>query len=465
MNCKVVILLFAMLALPLAVNAYTLAYEVINSTVIEGDSLHYIFTITNEKSYTDNIWLSYFIDENLFNIHSSASRVSLLAGENKSIDFYIDSTKDTPLLIEIPFTIYFSNPAGMNNEITLKGKFLKASNLRPIVTGYSFLDFVDPRQEQELIINVHNPTNMIIDSEVRYEILQYDVVLFNNSKNVLLEPLTTAKVFFKIGLEYGQLPEDYILRFRAYNKGYANEWNETEFKVISYYEYAVGSPVVEQNVFGKIIKLNITNVGTGEGVISVPINIAPIERFFNYYTDGDIVFENGKILLTATLNAGETASFVYKVTYIPLLLLPFILLGIYLIYVYATRKISISRKVVPLNLGEHSSTFKVTIKIKNISNATLKNVRVRDVMLPFIKKIGTYGTLHPKMIRDLTGKKLLWSVGEVAPKSEVIITYHFDTSLAILGRIFLPGTKVEYKHKGKVGSVRGKISLVSTGKK
>ena len=136
-----------------------------------------------------------------------------------------------------------------------------------------------------------------------------------------------------------------------------------------------------------------------------------------------------------------------------------------MIYSYLTRKVSISRKIIPLDVGEHSSTFKVTIKVKNISNATLKNVRVRDTMLPFIKKIGTYGTLHPKMIKDLTGKKLLWTVGEVAPKSEVIITYRFDTSLAILGRIFLPGTKVEYKHKGKFGSTRGKVSLVATGKK
>jgi hypothetical protein len=434
---------------------------------VEGESLHYTVTITNDKNYNDTIWFFQLLKEEFYVASYAKDRFALTPGANVTFDVFIAPTDDTPLLIELPFTFYFSNPANENAQIVFKGKFLKASDLRPVIASYSFPGSFDPRQTQELILEVYNPTGTFMEPLVRYEILKNDVLVMNDSLTILLEPLTLVKVSFNVNMDDRQQTGDYALRFRAYNKDYAYAWNTTVFTILGYAEYPAPEPVIEKpllGLLGKTVKLNITNTGTGQGTISVPMSVTPIDRFLSYDKKGNVTFTGDKAIFTATIPAGGTAEFVYRVTYAPLILLPIILLSLYYAYTYATRKIRVSRKVVPLHIGEHSTSFKVTIRVKNLSKQKLKSVRVREVMLPFIKKIGSYGTLHPKIIKDLTGTKLFWTIDEMSPRSEVIITYQFHTSLGILGKIFLPGTKVNYKHKGKEGSARGGVSVFSTGK-
>jgi hypothetical protein len=467
MKGKLIITLVVLLALPLSVQAYTLTSETINGTVVEGETLHYRVTITNDKIFNDTVWFSQFIDERLFDLTYALDRVTLTPGENRTIDIFVDSTLDTPLLIEVPFRFYFSNPANENNEVTFKGKFLKAGDVRPMILDYSFPSGFDPRYAQTLIVYVYNPSGTFINSLVKYEIRKDDELLFNDSTTSMLEPLTSTQVSFNVQMVYDQPVGDYVLRFRAYNKDYAYEWNETTFTITGYAEYHISEPLIEKvffGFFGKTLRLNLTNTGTGTGTHSVKLKMAPVDRFMAYEKEGNITFVGGQAVFTAILTPGETKEFVYKITYLPLILLPIFLVVVYYFYAFFTRKAKVSRKVVPIHIGEHSSSFKVTMRIRNLSKDKLKSVRVREVMLPFIKKIGSYGTLHPKIIKDLTGKKLLWNVGEMSPRSEVIITYQFHTSLGILGKIFIPGTKLEYKHKGIVKTARGGVSVFSTSK-
>lgn len=456
------LLFILLLVLPLGVQAYTITSNTIAGSVVEGESLEFEFTILNEKPFNDVVWFFDLIDDRLFNVRYSESRVNLEAGENRTVMMHVDSKPDTPLLIEIPFKIYFSNPAQENEEVVFKGKFLKASDFRPVITGYSFMDVFDPRAPQGLYVNVYNPTNSFMEAEVRYEMLRDDAVIFNDSVQKRIEPYTTEKVFFEVEMDYDQDPGFYTIRFRAYNRGFANEWNETEFQVIGYGEFQVSSPIINQDLLGKILRINVTNVGTEISGFSLPLRIAPVEMFFNYETSGDVSFEDGQVIFSGTVEPGETAELVYKVTYLPLIILPVLIVLAYYVYAYLTRKVGISRKIVPMLIGENSSSFKVTIRLRNLTNEKIKGVRVKEALLPFIKKIGSYGTLHPKQIRDLTGKKLLWDVGDMAPKSEVVITYQFQTSFGILGKIIIPGSKAEFKYKGKSGVSRSGTSIIPT---
>jgi len=403
-------------------------------------------------------------DTQLFSTSYSSSRVILAPGENATVSFSVFSTVDTPLLIEIPFKIYFSNPSGENNEITFKGKFLKASDFRPIILSSSFPSSLDPRVSQELGVSVYNPSSSFIDSTVKFEVLSGGNLVFNGSKSVRIEPLSSENVSVPVNFNYWQAPGTYTIRYRAYNKDYAFEWNQTVFNIKGFDEYAISKPIVSQGLFGKTIILNVTNTGTIRGDFSFNLTASPLERLFGYYHEGDIKISGSSLVLGASINSGEVAVFVYKVTYVPVIMLPIVLLLAYYAYYYLNRKITISRKIVPISITENSTTFRVTIKLRSLANSKIKDLRIKEYILPFVKKIGSYGTLHPKQISDLTGKKLLWEVNELAPKGEVIITYEFHTSMGILGRIILPGTRAEYSVKGRKISSKGGVSAFSTGK-
>lgn len=456
------IICVVLLALP-SVFAYTLSVETVNNRAYEGESLNYTINITNDLNISDSVTFFdlVFVGQFVMN-YIPSNRLTLTAGESRIINVSILSTDDTPLAIEIPFKIYFNSEGDANDTVILKGRFDKLPDfyLKPLIKEIIIGDVIDPRIGQSLIAVVYNPDDRTMNVVLNYSVKKGEAVVLSGGVEQSLEPYSTTNVVLPVNLNYYQEPGMYSFIVQAYNGDSALPANETVFEVGGFAEFSV-SPDIEKNIFGKNLIITVENTGTAIGSTSFTLSILPIERWLRYSSNVNVTYADGELNFTVSLLPGQQRIIEYKVTYIPLYLLPLFLIVLGYAYWYFTRRLDVVRTVSDIQVGDEYFSFKIVIRIKNLSNEKLKDIRVKEKLLPFAKKVGSYGTLHPKFVSNSSEKKLLWEVGELGPKDEAVITYRINTSIGIIGRIFLPATQVKFKYKGHTNSSSSSVLIVS----
>jgi len=457
------IILASLLVLQSA-SAFTLSAYDINRSVYEGQKLNYTVEITNDKNITDTV--SYFdlVSISSFRVsYVPISRVLLAAGETKNVTILISSTDNTPLAIEVPFKIYFSSLVDNNQELVLRGRFDKLPSdipKRPVITKIEIAESLDPRDEQAIIATIYNPSDSLVESFINYSVKKDTEIVLNNNITTLLEPLAFSQIEIPVDLFYYQEPGNYTFTIRAYNQNYSLPANFSVFQVGGFSEFNV-SDLSSSSIFGKTIRVRFTNEGTAIGSSTRVVSLTPLQRLLNYATEGEVTYANGALTLYTLLLPGQSKDVVYKVTYIPLLISPFVLLGLVVAFKHFTRKMDVSRAVTETTMTNEEFSFKVVLRVKNVSQDKLKNIRVREKLLPFAKTVGSYGTLHPKMIKDSTGKKLLWEINELGPGDEAVISYRIRTSVGILGKIILPATLITAKFRGRTARAKTQLFVIT----
>ncbi len=446
-------------------NAFTVSVTNVNRSAFEGQALNYTLNITNDLNRTDRVTYFDLIVISSFRVmYTPSSRVTISPNQSTLVNISIQSTDNTPLAIEVPFKIYLSSDYGGRSEALLKGRFDKmpviSNPVKPVVSGLDIADSLDPRTAHVLIATIYNPDDKIVEAYLNYSVNKDEDIIFSGSVNSTLEPLTNNRITIPIDLSYYQEPGNYSFTLRAYNQNYSYPANNTYFQVGGFAEYDI-KPSVKQSILGKIITVSVTNTGTAIGTTNASISIVPLERIFRYQSDGNITYKDGSLIFIATVLPGQTKELVYRVTYIPLLASPFVLLFAFFLFRHLNRKVEVRRIIVNSSVSDDDFMFKIMIKIRNISNDKIKDIRVKEKLLPFAKKVGNYGTLSPKMIKDSTGKKLLWEIDELQSGDEAVITYGIKTSVGILGNIILPPTFVRFKAGGATKSASSSVLVVS----
>ena len=99
------------------------------------------------------------------------------------------------------------------------------------------------------------------------------------------------------------------------------------------------------------------------------------------------------------------------------------------------------------------SELKVLLEIKNTSDKPIKNVAIIDY-IPNIAELATDympGTITPAKVlaHKAKGSILKWTIEEMAPGEDRLISYNIKSKLSIIGNFKLPRAKVVFKQNKK----------------
>ncbi|MBI2085286.1 MAG: hypothetical protein HYT71_02110 [Candidatus Aenigmarchaeota archaeon] len=226
--------------------------------------------------------------------------------------------------------------------------------------------------------------------------------------------------------------------------------NQTKFSVNSYYNI-VQTKDEQKTSSGKTVILKISNNGNlvgrnltvREDLSSVISWLAEPDTKPNrtISSGGDVSyfwFVNG-------LNPGESASFVYRISYTPAyVILAFLVVGSAVVFIQIQRP-RIFKRVLHSGPAQIGKEFTVTIGIKNASRHTLKSAIVRDLIPPVMRLVAQHDTLKPLIKKTAVGTEMIWKVGDIKSQEERIITYKVSPVMGILGTLSLPRAYLRYR--------------------
>ena len=345
-----------------------------------------------------------------------------------------------------------------------------------------FIPFwVDIPQEQALrIISMSSPASI----EPRYSI----PITLNIEKHTLDVEMTARFILRKDGLTLEQRDKPFLVRegTHTYNLNFSinhlTEPGEYDFSVqirylgiivkdrnstiniLPYYNPELYY-TTETSVFGQTIYVNALNNGTlpvYNMTATKPVSL--LERYLTYYvSEGAQRSEYSVSWFVGDLVPGELKVNEYRVTFVPLLLLPFFIAVIaFLIYIW-TRKVVVIKDIISHRMEGGVMEAKVQIRVHNISRTPFFNFKITEHLPPIVSAVAGIGTLDGQLVVRGGEKKIKWHIDEIRPDEQVIITYKMKTKIEILGKIMIPPTYIFFENeKGKVFERKSNIVELKT---
>jgi len=146
----------------------------------------------------------------------------------------------------------------------------------------------------------------------------------------------------------------------------------------------------------------------------------------------------------SSLAPGESNSIVYRIEYWPI----YVQVGVILIVIISLIGYSFSRATSPtikkVVKKKGKQTYSVTLHLKNPFRHHLRGVMIRDWISP-LADITPEFSMRPVARKSDAGTELLWNLGNVKPRDEILINYTIKT--AIEGNIKLPKAHARYFDK------------------
>jgi hypothetical protein len=243
-------------------------------------------------------------------------------------------------------------------------------------------------------------------------------------------------------------PKDHTFTLSIYkNNEFVNSYTKT-YKILE--SPAIKTDVnTEQKLLGTKYTVTLTNVGNAPGNADYKIIVPSWQRFFiegKQKPTVTIVGNNAEVYWSYFLSTGESTTFVYTISFLPLLaILIAILVLLYVGFWYLSQSLTISKELVR---GERA--LKIKLSIKNNSTRPQRNVIVEDSIPTPLILVREFTTLPPTAIKKSDGAmKLLWKFDVIWPHEEKILTYGLKSALGIVGTVLLPAAKL--KKKGEPG--------------
>ncbi|MBI3412976.1 MAG: DUF11 domain-containing protein [Candidatus Aenigmarchaeota archaeon] len=226
--------------------------------------------------------------------------------------------------------------------------------------------------------------------------------------------------------------------------------NQTSFVVNTYYN-VLQTKDEQKTSSGKTVTIKLSNEGNlvgrnitvREDLSSVVSWLASPDTKPNYTTSsgGDVSY----FWAVDELTPGETASFVYRISYTPAyVILAFLVVGSVVVLIQL-QKPRIYKRVLHSGPAQIGREFAVTVIVKNSSRNTLNAAVVRDLIPPVMKLLPHHDTLKPLVKKTAVGTEMIWKIGDVKPQEERIITYKLSPVMGVLGTVSLPKAYLRYR--------------------
>lgn len=457
MNRKSLILIafcLLLITIPTNVLAYEVSVSPIKNTGYPGESLSYKIYFINNKNYSDTVRFNVL----QWDLRSNELRLDLSPGEEESTTFDLTIPKNVRANGALVPLYTWSGETDETQEVLLRAK-VKAREAEEekkfFLREVSWPKKIDPREEFPIKVTLETRSNKVKDMGVRYELSREGKnILVREQKGDLL-PQRNTTVSLEAKLPDKTEPMSLPQRVDFFVNGTLISSQEESLKVKGYKDVEVDKS--ERSTFlGKEVKYAVTNNGTIKAEKTITEKVSFFEKLFLSTKEGEI--KEKKVVFDMEIQPEGKKSVGYRANYTPLLVVPFILIGVgYGVY-YFTRKAKLQKKLIGKKTeGEFEA--KIEISFKNLANEPLKKVKIVEPLPPFVNKVGGFGTLKPEVKE---GKKLVWKIGKIEKDEERVLSYKAKSGMGIVGRAIFKPARASFKHKGKEGKVYSKKLTISS---
>ncbi len=426
--------------------AIQISHSAIIDEVYPGEDVKYVLNITNDGVVKDTFhvlsWSTWTatISKTLFNLEPNETRI-------------INVTLTVPIDVSVQhneITIDVSNDR-QDEQKNVK-LIAKAITLYP--QGFSLADYdfpsgVDPREQQELTVTVTSELDKRLPGAIRLTVKDSNnEVLLTQEDRFSYDPMKSNVLKMVVNFSEKQTPGKYFMEVEAYVTSRLIGRKSGSFSILPY-SSITQSMTETKSLLGQAKVYEIINDGTGTyQEYTIKEKVGPLTALLISNSFG-AEYADGEFTWTVEVNAGETVLAGYTITFIPLILLPFILVLIAYLYWRATRKIILKKEVVRYYSKDNHTIVKVIIKVKNASRKTIKNVKILEQLSPFVSKISDFHTLKPKLVKSKESKRLEWVLDRIKAKGEVVLSYAVHTKVGIVGQMFFEPSTAVFKFKNK----------------
>ncbi len=417
----------------------------LNGTGRPGETLEYQIFFTNVGTETRVISLNTLFPGN----HDLVpQRFSLRQGERQEVSVTINlNEKERPRNVNIRVFFFDGYTGTTLGSINLEGKILEpVEPFRVVSINYVEVgqDLVEPGDEIELIFEVNNPVETTkIPVEVTSNLEGFETY---SSEMEIKKGVNVYTI------DYLTIPEEAVLG--NYTFSINLKFSEQTIISDSVYQEVSGFSACklietweDSTIFGKHYKGTVQNIGTEETTCFFYTPMSSLEQLLIKEGTEGYFFDGPKIMWELSLESGEETTVEYRVSYVPLIILPFVAFGVLAVLWYVTRKMWVKKELVDYKRHAGFMDLKIQLRLKNLTNEEMMDVKVFDPIPSFIKEIRDYGTV-PGSVKKKDGKKVVaWEIDNLKPKEERVFSYKIRTSIEVLGDINFPPTLVEFTDK------------------
>lgn len=418
-------------------NSYALQISVENvkDQIIAGDTLFYKIHVVNDEQVTKNVYMAIYPSKEYqlrwnYTSLTNAFSFDIKAGEEIVVPLEIRTTEDYRYPERVTFRCFVKD----FGEFRIYGKIWVIT-----ISNLSFPSEIDPRAYHELNIIVYSNLEQDITYK-KLEIYKGDkLILSREVEKELIPGQNNIQILMK--LNDTQEPGDYsvIFSIRLLN---STVGKSASFKVLGYEKVVLVDHRESSGIGGREVYMSWRNEGTLPVTKKIEFNLSSLDMILLSEASPGFRKEDNKIIYEFTLSPGEEKTFYVKVSYLPLLLIPIIIVIVGGVLIYMRKGVILEKEITEKRHVEDKIEAKVTIKIKNTTSKTLSQVEVVDKLPKFVHEIGAFtsrATLNKK------NRTLRWEFTEISPGEEIIISYKVRTRLHLIGEILIPPVTMNYK--------------------
>ncbi len=321
---------------------------------------------------------------------------------------------------------------------------------------------IDPRHGIPITLVINNGC---VEAEMEVELsLTKDNRTYSRHNQTTLFAKGTDTYYINMSVDYLTPPGDYRLSVEIYYSGNLVRHSEVGVEVESYSNpeiiYETG-----WSLLGETVNVRVVNNGTLPIYNLTAVRpISSLERYLLYYSSpGATVSELSISWLIDELPVGGEVVYTFSVTFVPILIIPFIIISIAFIVFLWTRKVIVVKDIIDYRMEGGTLEMKMQIRIHNVHKRSIFNVTISERLPPFVSAIAGFGSLDGKVVSRGGGKRIHWHVDEVKPDEEFLLTYRMKTRVEILGPVELPPTYVTFENKkGAVSERKSNVVEVVT---
>lgn len=167
-----------------------------------------------------------------------------------------------------------------------------------------------------------------------------------------------------------------------------------------------------------------------------------------------ILFENERECewTLERMNPGEEASVTYRIEYWPFIIIWGIVVIVIILIVIGTAKKAVKPSIRKRSIKKGKGKYTIVLEVRNPFYYKLSNVMVRDWVSPLGRVKKDIKGPKPVIRASDAGTELIWRLGAVKPKDEIVI--HYEIKTVVRGQLKMPRAFIKYTtHKGKKDKV------------
>lgn len=139
-----------------------------------------------------------------------------------------------------------------------------------------------------------------------------------------------------------------------------------------------------------------------------------------------------------------TRTYTYSISYVPVVLAVMLVILLAVAAWQTVRALSVTKEVIRQKISPTTLEASISVHVKNLSDRTIRDVVLVDA-LPGMARPLEFTTAKPANVKKEENKTLMeWTLGDLKPREERVITYTMHTTFGVVGLIALPVATVRF---------------------